>query len=184
MALPPKLDALCREMAHVRGETLRLLSLLSDEAFERREPGEWSAAEVLHHLIIAETGASKVIRKVLKDRAGTLSPYPADDSGFCVREPRAPVGGLRAPEAAVPRDTPPREALLRLAAETREQTEKSLGMLAPFDPTAAAFPHPVLGDMTLYEWLAVIVVGHERGHHAQIRAIAESAGVPKEVIGG
>jgi len=167
-----RLAALIEAMEEARRQTLALLEAIPDDRFAQREGGEWSPAMVLHHLLIAETGVSKVIRKVLKERAGTLPPYPADDSGFRVREPRVPPGGMKAPEAAVPRETPPRPELLALAAETRARTRESLAMLAPFDPTAASFPHPLFGEMTLYEWIAVVLVEHERQHHGQISAVA------------
>lgn len=176
--LPPKLAQLHDAMERNRAESLRLLSLLSDSEFVHREPGEWSAGEVLQHMLLAETGTSKVVRKVLKDRAGALPPYPADDSVFRVRELKVALEGMKAPEAAVPKDTPSRSELLVQAAETRAQTLKSLELLAPFDPTAAAFPHPVFGEIDLYEWIALIIVGHERMHHDQLRKIVRAVGKP------
>lgn len=178
-----KISELRDAMERDRAETMRLLTLFSDEEFARRAPGEWSAGEILQHLLLAETGTSKVIRKVLKDRAGSLPPYPADDSGLRVRPPRIDPRTMEAPEIAVPREIPPRAELLARAAECREQTLKSLEMLSPFDPTAGSFPHPVFGEMTLYEWVAVIVVGHEKQHHDQLRKIARAFGKPTGGIG-
>lgn len=174
--LPPKLAALRDALEAARAHTLRLVSSLAEEEFRRAEPGEWSAGEILEHLLIAETGASKVIRKVLKDRAGAMPPYPADDSGIRVREFPVSFEGMKAPEVAVPKDVPGRDALLERAARTREQTLRSLEMLAPFDPTKAVFPHPMFGEMTLYEWLAVIVLGHERQHHRQLERLVRAPG--------
>jgi len=80
--LPPKIAALYGEMEKVRGETLSALSGLTEEEFSRKAEGEWSAAQILHHILMAETATSKVIRKSIKLSAGTLPPYPADDSVF------------------------------------------------------------------------------------------------------
>jgi len=169
--MPPKIAALYEEMEKVRRETLSVVSGLTDEEFSRRVDGEWSAAQILHHLLMAETGTSKVIRKAIKSSAGTLPPYPADDSAIDVRKLPKPVGGYQAPEQIRPENPPGKDDLLRLARETREQTAASLAMLATVDPRAATFPHPLFADLNLYEWPAVTVLMHEREHQGQIRAL-------------
>jgi len=168
--LPPKLAALYGEMEKVRGETLSLLSGLTEEQFSRKAGEEWSAAQILHHIVMAEIGTSKVIRKSIKSAAGTLPPYPADDSGLEVRKLPKPVGAYQAPEAVRPEDPPAKDDLLRLARETREQTAASFALLATVDPRAATFLHPLVGDRNLYEWPVVTVLMHERDHQEQIRA--------------
>jgi hypothetical protein len=169
--LPPKLAALYGEMEVVRGETLSALSGLTEEEFSRKAGEEWSPAQILHHIVMAETGTSKVIRKSIKSSAGTLPPYPADDSGLGVRKLPKPVGAYQAPEAVRPEDPPAKSDLLRLARETREQTAASFAMLATVDPRAATFPHPLFGDINLYEWPVINVLMHERGHQDQIRTL-------------
>ena len=169
--LPPKLAALFREMEAVRGETLSALAGLTEEEFSRKAGEEWSAAQLLHHILMAEIGTSKVIRKSIKSATGTLPPYPADDSGLAVRKLEKPLGAYQAPEAVRPEDPPGKGDLLRLARETREQTAASIAMLATVDPRAATFPHPLFGDLNLYEWPVVTVMLHERDHQAQIRKL-------------
>jgi len=169
--LPPKIAALYGEMEKVRGETLSALSGLTEEEFSRNAGGEWSAAQILHHILMAETGTSKVIRKSIKSSGGTLPPYPADDSGLEVRKLPKPVGAYQAPEAVRPEEPPGKGDLLRLARETREQTAVSFAMLATVDPRSAHFPHPLFGDLDLYEWPVVTVLLHERDHLGQIRKL-------------
>jgi hypothetical protein len=169
--LPPKLAALYGEMEKVRGETLSALSGLTEEEFSRKAGGEWSAAQILHHIVMAETGTSKVIRKSIKSAAGVLPPYPADDSGLAVRALPKPVGAYQAPEAVRPEDPPAKDDLLRLARETREQTAASFALLATVDPRAATFPHPLFGNLNLYEWAAATILAHERDHQGQIRTL-------------
>ena len=170
--LPPKLAALYGEMEKVRGETLSSLSGLTEEEFSRKLGGEWSAAEILHHILMAEIGVSKVIRKVIKSAAGFLPPYPADDTVLEVRKPEKPLAAYQAPAAVRPGDPPGKADLLGLARDTREQTAASLAMLATVDPRAATFPHPLFGaDPNLYEWPALTVLMHEREHQGQIREL-------------
>ena len=90
--LPGKLQDLWDGMEEGRRVTLAMVSGLSDSEFVRRNEGEWSIAEILEHLVLAETGISKLIRKMLKENAGKLPPYPADDSGLGVRETGRPNG--------------------------------------------------------------------------------------------
>lgn len=167
--LPPKLAALFQEMETVRGETLSTLSGLTEEEFSRKAGEDWSAAQILHHILMSETGTSKVIRKSVKSAAGALPPYPADDSGLEVRKLPKPVGAYQAPEMVRPVDPPGKDDLLRLARETREQTAASFAILATVDPRAISFPHPLFGDLNLYEWPVVNVLMHERDHQGQLR---------------
>ena len=169
--LPPKLAALFGEMETVRGETLSALSGLTDEQFSRRAGEEWSAAQILHHILMAETGTSKVIRRSIKAPPGPLPAYPADDSVLSVRKLPKPVGAYSAPEIIRPADPPGKEELFRLGRETREQTAASFALLAAVDPRAATFPHPLFGEIDLYEWPVVTVLMHERDHQDQIRKL-------------
>jgi len=169
--LPTKLAALYVEMEKVREETLSALSGLTEEEFSRKVEGEWSAAQILHHILMAEIGTSKVIRKSIKSSGGALPPYPADDSGIDVRALPKPAGAYEAPESIRPESPPGKDDLLKLARETREQTASSFVMLATVDPRAATFPHPLYADLNLYEWPSVSVMMHEREHQQQIRAL-------------
>lgn len=172
--LPPKLAELYGEMEKIRGETLSALSGLTDEEFSRQVGGEWSAAQILHHILMAETGMSKVIRKVIKTAAGSLPPYPEDDTVLEVRTLEKPLSAYQAPAAVRPENPPGKADLLRLALETREQTASSFAMLATVDPRAATFPHPLFAeDPDLYEWPVLTVLWHEQAHQEQIRELLE-----------
>jgi len=169
--LPPKLATLYGEMEEVRGETVSALSGLTEEEFSRKTGGGWSAAQILHHILMAEIGTSKVIRKSIKSSAGTLPPYPADESNLYVRELPKPVAAYQSPEAVRPEEPPGKDDLLRIARDTREQTAASFAMLAAVDPRAVKFPHPLFGEINLYEWPVVTVLMHERDHQGQIREL-------------
>ncbi len=175
--LPRKIQELWEEMEKARGLTLGMAGRLSDAEFALRTDEEWSVAEIIEHLLISETGTSKVIRKCLKENAGKLPPYPADDSVLAVRPPRTLPGKVtKAPEAALPKGGVAREELLARAASTRAQTRVSLEMLSGADPRSVEFPHILFGDINLYEWPCLIVLGHERQHHEQIAGILRKLG--------
>jgi hypothetical protein len=167
---PTKIDALLEEMDAVRAETLRLISRVDDDRFSFRPAGSWSAADLLEHLLLAETGAGKVVRKVLRESGGSLPPYPADDSDIRVR---AAVGfeGMESPEVARPTGAVSREALMARAAEVRSATRDTIRMLAAVDPRAGEFPHHRFGSLNLYEWPAVVILEHEKAHRPQLLAV-------------
>ncbi len=168
-ALPPKLAELAEGLEGTREATFAMVSGLSEREFSWRPAGEWSVADILEHLILSETGTSKVIRKSLKGKAGTLPPYPADDPVLAVREfPPAP-GRVTAPESVRPAGPGRAKGdVLAALAECRARTLESLAMLAGADPRAAEFPHPMFGPINLYEWPALTIGSHERDHQAQI----------------
>ncbi len=175
--LPPKLAELADSLEETRKETFRMVSGLSERDFAWAPAGEWSIAEILEHLILSETGTSKVIRKMLKEKAGTLPPYPADDSAMTVRGFPPPSGPVKAPESARPRDPARAKAeVLAALADCRARMLESLAMLAGVDPRAAEFPHPRLGPINLYEWPVTTICAHERDHQLQIAGILRALG--------
>jgi hypothetical protein len=169
--LPTKLAELYGEMEKVRRETLSVVSGLTEEEFSRPYGREWSAEQILAHILLAETGTSKVIRKSIKMAEGKLPPYPADDSGISLRKLEKPPGAYEAPESARPGPPLGKDEMLKQARETREQTAASFALLASVDPRAATFPHPLFGNLNLYEWPAATILAHERDHQAQLRAL-------------
>ena len=175
--LPGKLQELWDGMEENRKVTLAMVSGLSESEFVSRNEGEWSIAEILEHQVIAETGTSKLLRKMLKENAGKLPPYPADDSGLGVRETGLPAERMtEAPEVAHPKGSLGKEEILRLAGQAREATRTTLEMLSSVDPSSVEFPHTFFGGMNLYEWPRRIIVEHERQHHPQIERILRSMG--------
>ena len=70
--LPPKLAALYEEMERVREDTLSAVTGLTEEEFSRSVGGEWSAAQLLAHVLLSETGTSKATRGTHKLTSGTL----------------------------------------------------------------------------------------------------------------
>jgi DinB superfamily len=177
VTLPGKLQQLWDGMEANRAITLGMVGALPPDTFVRREEGEWSIAQLLEHMVLAETGTSKLIRKLLKEKAGSLPPYPEDDSVLAVR-PAGPAGErqTKAPEVAHPKSDAGKEEILSLAASTRAATRVSLEMLAGADPRCLEYPHPFFGVMNVYEWLCRIVLEHERQHHPQIREILRTLG--------
>lgn len=175
--LPPKLKELADSLEETRKGTIALVAGLSEQDVAWRRDGEWSVADILEHVILSEIGTSKVIRKMLKEKGGTLPPYPADDSVLAVREFPPSSGKVTGPEAVQPKG-PARgkaEVLAALAA-CRARTLESLAMLAGADPRGAEFPHPIFGPINPYDWPALTIRSHEQDHQLQIEGILRALG--------
>jgi hypothetical protein len=169
VTLPPKLAELFEAIEAVRAETLGLLRDAADGGAPSLPAGAWTAPELIEHLLLSEISAGKVVRKVLRDSGASLPPYPSDDSGLRIRQPVS-FDGMEAPPVARPTGAPTRETLMSQAADVRAATLETMRMLSAVDPTAGAFPHHRFGSLNLYEWLAVVILEHEKAHRPQLQA--------------
>ncbi len=168
LVLPPKLARLFEAIKAIRDETLRVVATRSDADLFSGVSGEWSAGELLEHLLLAETAAGKVVRKVLRESGAAMPPYPSDDSGIRIRQSLT-FDGMEAPASVRPGTVKSREALRVLAAATRTATRETFGLLASVDPRAVEFPHHRFGSLNLYEWLAIVILEHEKAHRVQLQ---------------
>lgn len=133
----------------------------------RPAPDRWSAAEIIAHLAIVETRIAKIIGRALN--AGPVAPE-TDSSPILPTINRDRIvdrsNKRTAPEATHPIDVDPDtawDALLRAREKFKATALRGDG-LALGTVTA---PHPALGQLTLYEWIAF--VGHHGARHgAQI----------------
>lgn len=169
--LPPKLAELLESIESLRADTVRIVRDAAGVHVEDRAVGEWSPEALLEHLLLAEVGAGKVVRKVLRESGGTLPPYPSDDSDIAIRR-AASFEGMEAPPSARPVEAMTRDELLTKASEVRAMTRETIGLLSAVDPRAGSFPHHRFGPLDLYEWLAIVILEHEKSHRAQLCAAA------------
>jgi len=142
---------------------------------QRLVPDRWSAAEILEHLWIVETGVARLLTtKIAQGRAaglveeGDASPLPQSKRLAMIRE-RAER--LAAPDRVVPRtgltfaDAWTALARSREALRTAALTGDGLAL------GTITHPHPFAGPFNLYQWIA-FVGAHEVRHATQIREIA------------
>jgi hypothetical protein len=54
---------------------------------------------------------------------------------------------------------------------------EAVEQLAAYDLTHLKYPHPLLGELDMYQWI-LIAGGHEGRHIAQIGRIKAAAGFP------
>jgi hypothetical protein len=134
-------------------------------------PGVWSAGEIVAHL----ASAMEISLRGFQSRRDR-EPMARRAAGARIRLARALVLGMgwfpirvKAPETALPPERPVRsatEAKLRGAAAGFEQLASEI---LPARATNLFVKHPVLGDLSLEEWMRFHVV-HAAHHLRQIRA--------------
>jgi hypothetical protein len=155
----------------VRGDLLAVLRDIPPNQWDvRPSPGHWSAAHQADHLLRAEIGTSKIVRKLIRGdfRDAVVPegvvPYDSTLSHY-------PFGPVAAPAALEPEGLSAGEAVERLAAAHRRFFEE-LCRFPGEDPDALAAPDPASPLwFTLAGWVRVQAL-HEAHHAAQIREIA------------
>jgi hypothetical protein len=132
------------------------LAVPAERFSERPAPGEWSAAEVLGHVLEMNEWGADAIEAVLEERP--LPAPPSDEVGATARQlPESAEAFWAAFE-------PRREALLArvLRTEGNEHLDRKLR-------------HPFFGDLSWREWLLFMRV-HDLDHLRQVQAIARAFG--------
>jgi hypothetical protein len=145
----------------------------------RPRPSEWSAAEVIDHLRIVESGIARLLAKRIAQ---------ARDAGLRAEDSTGSIlgsldymgetldhGKIEAPVAV----TPPLEVNVDAAISGLTVTRKALlDALAIGDGLALGdikHTHPLLGELDLYQWL-LFVGRHEARHTRQITRVLASQG--------
>ena len=175
MALSKKMQELTDAISRSRQSLLKHVDGLSDAQLSYKpDDGEWSLNDILHHLALTDEANGKLTSRALKhaqERNAPPDPTPDESALHCLD---AAVGSLntraQAPDFVRPKShlSAP-ESLARLAA-SRERMLQSIEQLCVYDLTQLKYPHPVLGELDMYQWI-LIAGGHEGRHVAQIKRI-------------
>jgi len=135
----------------------------------------WSALMVLDHLrILDEQVAAVAKRLTARARKDGVGAPPAEIMGLKELD-HYEEGVMDAPSVPgmEPRDPAP-ETVRADAAVARARLIAVLEEVWEVDSRERRFPHPWIGPINAYEWLAFAAV-HERGHHGHLRAILAGA---------
>ncbi len=131
-------------------------------------PDRWSVAEVLEHLSIVERGALMRVRAMIQeapvvDAPAALTPI---DREFLKNRTRR----IAAPDRIQPTGTVSVDAALASLESSREELLAVLSEAEGRDLSKVSQPHPALGPLDGYQWIAIIG-GHEVRHSLQIEEI-------------
>jgi len=140
-------------------------------------PGAWSIAEIVEHLAIVETGLLRLLRTLTEKaekQGNNHSPvhislderYRDSVNGkIKTRQQSEPTGNAAAADSL--------ESLRGIQAGLVELRPR----LDRVDLSSVSFNHPALGDLTLGQWLAFVMI-HEERHLRQMRGVAASPSFP------
>ncbi len=175
----PRLADLLAHAEHTRTELVDFLGSLSAEQFSAPgHGGSWSPSQHAAHLHLVESTSIRALFRAFRTaRDQGLASETERSSLVGVLDATDLVAGTRkleAPDFVRPADAPDWETMRDRLAQSRTGL---LTWAAEADGYALAtvhFPHPALGTLNLYEWVAMID-GHERRHLRQMRASLEEA---------
>ena len=179
--LPRALRAIADELERRRTQVLAEVEGLSQrQADWRPAHDQWSLGEVLHHLVLAEGIAGKMVSVAVKRAAdaGSVPPYPAQVDAFLWQAPsRDDRWPVRVPEPAAPTHGQPIDALREAFTTQRGLTEKVLQRLAELDPRAITAVHPLIGGMNAAQWY-IFCEYHMRVHLRQMKDVKAAPAFP------
>lgn len=160
-----------------RAEVLTAVASLPDPERLEVPPGAWSVAAIIDHLRLTETSVSKLLHV-------TVSRLPAD-ARVAETETESVLHRVdhdrlanRDRRRIAPAIVQPRTDLTLSEAMTGLEASRIAlrGSMREGDGIALGnftYPHPMLGQLDLYQWL-VFVGLHESRHACQIRELGET----------
>ena len=154
---------------------------------QRPAPDRWSVAEVLEHLMLVDGGVARLLSKrVAEARANGLGTETGTTTLLDtmdlerVRDRSRPI---TAPDRVQPRNELDADAALAALERARGELRDAVLAADGLALGELVAPHPVLGPLDFYEWIAVSG-GHEARHTAQIDEIAAALAAHETVVPG
>jgi hypothetical protein len=172
--LHPRLAEVQGELDRTRKGLLAAVAPMPAEATGLRPCADgWSIAEVVEHLLIVEAGIGRLLGKLGKQaetlglETSTASVLSSLDR-FALTTPAQPI---RSPTSVAPTGTVPLNEGIAGLAESRRRILDLMQRVSGRALGELAAPHPLLGQLTFYQWL-LFLAQHEERHTIQIRETA------------
>jgi hypothetical protein len=171
----PRLQEILDANGQARSDVLAGIEGLSQEQLSARPfPDGWSIGEHLHHLELMERSVVRLLAKQAERAARTGVPPDSGTESLLHSldsfEIVAAVDRIVAPPFMSPERGRSREALQDGLRASRAALLDEVDRASGFDLGLLAFPHPVLGRITMYQWILFIGL-HERRHLAHIQRV-------------
>lgn len=154
-------------------------NLTEAQANFRPDENQWTIAEIVEHISIANGGFLRITHKLLKEAESAPRPPRAvlnlghtslDENG---QQP-PPV---QAPDRVRPQGGSRIEDSLAKIRESLAGFAQVQPRLEAVDLSEQMFPHPTLGPINAYQWMALLGE-HEDRHRDQIERLKASVGFP------
>lgn len=175
----PRLAELLDYLDAQRAAVLDAAAALPAERWSiRPAPDRWSVSEVCWHLQRVERGVAKLIAKRTAEARAAGHPDEKengsvlgalDGRGVADRRVR-----IEAPSFISPTETPDAAFVQRELDESRASLRAAVAQADGLALGSITHPHPVLGEIDLYQWI-LFVGQHEARHAGQINEAAVAA---------
>ena len=182
MPLSKKVQELIGALTQYRQALLDSVAGLNEaQLAHKADDGAWTINDILHHLSLTDEANVKLTSRALKHaqaRGVGADPTPDESKLNCLDEALAPIRNTKAqaPEFVTPHDHLPADQSLARLNDSRARMLEGVERLAGYDLTQLKYPHPILGELDMYQWI-LIAGAHEGRHVAQIKRI-KTAGFP------
>ena len=177
-----KIQEIIDAVTNDRQALLDTIRGLSESQLNHKQDGQWSVSDILHHLALTDEANLKLVSRMAKQaEALALPPDPTPDGSEI--NSLAPFreklkNRVQAPEFVRPHEPAPvNDSLARLEA-SRKSFLEMVARLGQYDLSLLKYPHPLLGELNMYQWF-IIAGGHERRHTAQIDRMKAEADFPQ-----
>lgn len=160
-------------LAESRNKLVKEMIVLSSETFNyRREPLEWSIAQICHHLFLVERASTKAIEIGLR----TNDERKAEHKSLQFILDRSKK--RKAPDIVEPGDGPYEvQQMLKWLQDSRNRLTDLLNSIEDKSILAEkSFQHPVYGHLSLDQWVELLDL-HEQRHIEQIKEIKRVIGI-------
>lgn len=141
------------------------------------QPAEdrWSIGENLDHLALVEKGVGRIITKKVAEAQAAGKPVAIEApsqltslDGYAIS---SSTRKMKVPDPRImPRHGVEKDELFASLDASRNDLRKSFAALADYDLSVHTFPHPLLGEINLYQWI-LFIGQHERRHLNQINSV-------------
>lgn len=171
------LDTIRVELAISREALLQEAALVPDDELDvPPSEGAWSTSEILDHLGVVENricnGFEKTVAGAPAAEPDYVEPNASDAINAVMKvlqtEGAGPLKSTVAPERGKSRTE-----LVQALGVSRSRLLGLIDDAQGRDLSGRSFPHPIFGELDLYQWL-VFVARHDDRHRAQITRLRQS----------
>ncbi|GGF14168.1 DinB family protein [Hymenobacter cavernae] len=159
-------------------QLLQMAAALGDKDHQSPGPEQWSAAQVVQHLVLAETGIEQYLEKKVQQEEGHA---PAGvgaflRSGLLRMLLRVPFLRFKSPKRLaqlMPAEAPPLSQLQSEWESVRRRLERLLNEFPSKLLSRAIFRHPRSGMLNIYQTLD-FMIDHVLHHQRQVERITRA----------
>lgn len=169
------------QLEHATNRLFQTAEALGPQAYQTPGPGQWSAAQVVHHLLVAETGITQYIEKKLRNAeelqtAGLSHKLKSMLLRVLLRVPGFKFKAPPRLKELTPDQVPPLSELRHQWEAIRRSLEQILNEYPSQFVNRAIFKHPRSGMLTINQTLD-FMVDHILHHQRQLERITKAVKV-------